>query len=785
MKKSAKILSCMLVGFTILGICIIRNNCSLASDDFNEEEVCRLNRVVNYQNLDENIDDNLFEKDYVDIEKEDIEKVEEVQEEYTKVDNRYFLNGKYIATTGADSLKSKYSNNTKLLSLYNEIKDVIIKFYNSSTDVKISNQINSSSGDYIYGTVDYKDNGLSSSEASMVYYTLKDDMPYYYFMSCILYYDANKLYFVLDKNYASYNDRTQYYKMIDNKVKEYKNLTDNFSKKYEKVLAVHDKMIREVDYTDEEEYDGYKEESHNIVGVLGKYDADAVCQGYAMAANLIYNYIGVDCVFVSGKGIIGTTSGGHAWNEVKLDDNKWYGLDITWDDQPENKGGIIYNFYGAKNVDFSSSHIIDRNGKYSGVCNKDIPTLATNNCPYSYSEVIKDVGEFEENGVLYKTKGMYAYVTGYEGELNTLTIPQIVNNKMVVAIENGAFTNNTNLKKVTLDESIIYIDGTSDINKGAFANCSNLEEVVLKDYVNYIGRYSFYNCTKLSKCNYPIKLANLDSYAFYNCPCKNNMTSKKTDINNNIQISGFKTKLTYTGKILKQNISITVDGKKLSENEDYTIYYKNNTAIGTATMTIEGIGKYVGKIEKTFTIIPPTVKNISLSARGTNYLTLKWSAISGVSGYRIERYNDKTKSFAFVKNVSTNTYKDINLSSAKVYTYRIQAYKGSIKGAYSSNYSNITLPKKAKSVKISSKNKKVIKIAVSKADSPTYYKLYRKDGANGKYKCIKNLTLKSLVYDDSKLRSGKYYYYKVRAYKKSGNNEAYGSYTSAISIKCK
>jgi len=63
--------------------------------------------------------------------------------------------------------------------------------------------------------------------------------------------------------------------------------------------------------------------------------------------------------------------------------------------------------------------------------------------------------------------------------------------------------------------------------------------------------------------------------------------------------------------------------------------------------------------------------------------------------------------------------------------------------------------------------------------------LYRKDGANGSYKLIKNLTLKSLVYDDSKLNSGKYYYYKVRACKKSGNNTVYGSFTSAISIKCK
>ena len=75
MKKKIKIFSCIFVGFVIFGIYAVRNNYSLASNDFDEEEVCRLNRVVNYQNLDENIDDNLFEKDYVDVEKEDISPV--------------------------------------------------------------------------------------------------------------------------------------------------------------------------------------------------------------------------------------------------------------------------------------------------------------------------------------------------------------------------------------------------------------------------------------------------------------------------------------------------------------------------------------------------------------------------------------------------------------------------------------------------------------------------------------------------------------------------------------
>ncbi|MGN1204377.1 MAG: pectate lyase-like adhesive domain-containing protein, partial [Lachnospiraceae bacterium] len=53
------------------------------------------------------------------------------------------------------------------------------------------------------------------------------------------------------------------------------------------------------------------------------------------------------------------------------------------------------------------------------------------------------------------------------------------------------------------------------------------------------------------------------------------------------------------------------DGKKLTENTDYTVTYKNNRNKGTATVTFTGKGLYVGSISKTFKIeaAPIAVKN--------------------------------------------------------------------------------------------------------------------------------------------------------------------------------
>ena len=39
---------------------------------------------------------------------------------------------------------------------------------------------------------------------------------------------------------------------------------------------------------------------------------------------------------------------------------------------------------------------------------------------------------------------------------------------------------------------------------------------------------------------------------------------------------------TYTGKAIKQDLNVEVNGKQLSKDKDYTVSYKNNVNAGTA-----------------------------------------------------------------------------------------------------------------------------------------------------------------------------------------------------------
>lgn len=57
-----------------------------------------------------------------------------------------------------------------------------------------------------------------------------------------------------------------------------------------------------------------------------------------------------------------------------------------------------------------------------------------------------------------------------------------------------------------------------------------------------------------------------------------------------------------TGKAIKPTPKVVLDGKELKAKTDYRVTYKNNVKRGTATMTIEGIGDYTGKVTKKFKI---------------------------------------------------------------------------------------------------------------------------------------------------------------------------------------
>lgn len=84
----------------------------------------------------------------------------------------------------------------------------------------------------------------------------------------------------------------------------------------------------------------------------------------------------------------------------------------------------------------------------------------------------------------------------------------------------------------------------------------------------------------------------------------------------------------YTGTNITPEITVTFNGTALVKEADYTVEYSSNMAIGTATVTVTGIGNFTGTKTVTFEIVPVAVNRITLSSQ---MLTLPYNSYGKLS----------------------------------------------------------------------------------------------------------------------------------------------------------
>lgn len=81
-----------------------------------------------------------------------------------------------------------------------------------------------------------------------------------------------------------------------------------------------------------------------------------------------------------------------------------------------------------------------------------------------------------------------------------------------------------------------------------------------------------------------------------------NETGQKIDIST-AQHSGIPP-IAFTGQAICPQVNLTLNSQTLIENTDYSVFYKNNTNVGTAKIEIKGNGNYTGTITLEFEILP-------------------------------------------------------------------------------------------------------------------------------------------------------------------------------------
>ena len=116
--------------------------------------------------------------------------------------------------------------------------------------------------------------------------------------------------------------------------------------------------------------------------------------------------------------------------------------------------------------------------------------------------------------------------------------------------------------------------------------------------------------------------------------------------------------VTYNGKAQKPAVTVKYNNYTFKNGTDYTLSYRNNTKIGTATVTVTGKGKLSGTRSVTFKINAKPIKNAVITYN--NSLTYNGSALSPAVTVKygnttLKKNTDYTVAYSNNVNASTGT----------------------------------------------------------------------------------------------------------------------------------
>ena len=251
-----------------------------------------------------------------------------------------------------------------------------------------------------------------------------------------------------------------------------------------------------------------------------------------------------------------------------------------------------------------------------------------------------------------KTINELAFSNGPRFKNNELTIP-----KGVTTITSRSFENIKDLKTINVE------NGVTTIEKYAFADNDSLTRVNLPSSITSVANTAckYYNEEKYSTCDIYI-----DKYKG-SIPCYSNWGTTgtiywkardfKNTTDNTVVISDVADQ-TYTGSLIAPNVTVTCNDVELVKDTDYTVSYSNNKNVGTATISITGIGDYTGTITKNFNIVARDISDTTIgSIPNQTYTGNSISALPVITynGATLTKGTDYTLTYSNNVNVGTGT----------------------------------------------------------------------------------------------------------------------------------
>lgn len=228
---------------------------------------------------------------------------------------------------------------------------------------------------------------------------------------------------------------------------------------------------------------------------------------------------------------------------------------------------------------------------------------------------------------------------------------------------------------------------------------------------------------------------------------------------------------------------------KSSDSASRSDLHKVDLDAGKYYIRIDGgKGKYSFKLTQASDV--SAVSKLKYS-RGVTTVTLKWKKATNAGGYEIYKYDEAKKEYVKIGSTKKASFKVKKLTGGTTYKFKVKPYKN-LNGLYiygkDSEIQATTGPAKAsiKSVKAGAKNSKQVTIKWNTVNGADGYRIYY--SLDKDFETVKKVTVKDAKAVEKtikKLKKGRKYYFRVRAFKKINGKTVWGEYSKAKSVKVK
>ena len=179
-----------------------------------------------------------------------------------------------------------------------------------------------------------------------------------------------------------------------------------------------------------------------------------------------------------------------------------------------------------------------------------------------------------------------------------------------------------------------------------------------------------------------------------------------------------------------------------------------------------------------------TTENLTMSKNTANTITLTWDDAGDAELYRVYRYNEDTKKYAYVATVNDTTYTDTNLQPGTNYQYKVRCVwmigGNNYYGTYSSALTVPTLPAQVTNVRVDKQTGKTVSLAWDSVNGADGYRIYRYNSNSDSYEELDTVGADRTSYEVTGLASACEYRFKIRASKTMNANTYWGEYSEKV-----